>query len=79
MGSTLSRHQADLLAIHFDRAMLMLDGDEAGRHGATTIAHSLEPRIHLTVVRLGDGVQPDQQSAEDLQCLIGSHIDAPTT
>jgi hypothetical protein len=30
MGSTLSRYQADLLATHFDRVVLMLDGDEAG-------------------------------------------------
>jgi DNA primase len=31
MGSALSRHQADLLATHFDRDLLMLDSDEAGR------------------------------------------------
>jgi DNA primase len=30
MGSTLYRYQADLLATHFDRVVLMLDGDEAG-------------------------------------------------
>ena len=35
MGSTLSRPQADLLTTHFDRVLLMLDGDQAGRHGET--------------------------------------------
>jgi hypothetical protein len=59
--------------------VLMLDGDEAGRQGTTTIAHILAPRIHLTRVGLDDGVQPDQQSSDDLQRLVRSHIDAPTT
>jgi DNA primase len=31
MGSTMSRTQADLLRSHFDRIMLMLDGDPAGQ------------------------------------------------
>ena len=40
MGSTLSRQQGDLLTTHFDRVLLMLDGDEAGRHGAA------DDRVH---------------------------------
>jgi DNA primase len=35
MGSTVSRPQTELLVSHFDRAVLMLDGDDAGRQGTT--------------------------------------------
>ena len=38
--NALSRRQADLLATHFDRAVLMLDGDEAGRLGSVSAARN---------------------------------------
>ena len=43
MGSSLSRHQADLLKQHFQQILVMLDDDTAGRQGATAIAEALMP------------------------------------
>jgi 5S rRNA maturation endonuclease (ribonuclease M5) len=63
MGSTLSRYQADLLVSHFDRVVLMLDGDEAGRQGAMTIAQTLGVHMSVSAISLEDGRQPDQLSA----------------
>lgn len=74
MGSTLSRPQADLLATHFDRVLLMLDGDDAGRHGAAAIPSALAGRIELVPILLGDGTQPDQLPAVAIRQLLGAHI-----
>jgi DNA primase len=38
MGCTMSDQQADLLSRRFTQAIVMLDGDEAGRHGSAAIA-----------------------------------------
>jgi DNA primase catalytic core len=76
MGSTLSRHQADLLCTHFDRVLLMLDGDAAGRHGATAVADALTARIRLTPITLDDGCQPDHLSADVLRQRVGAHLHA---
>lgn len=70
MGSTLSRHQADLLTTHFDRVLLMLDGDEAGREGAAAVASTLAGRIAVIPILLDEGTQPDQLAAEALQCEL---------
>jgi len=70
MGSTLSRYQADLLVSHFDRDVLMLDGDEAGRQGAMTIAQTLVVHMSVSAISLEDGRQPDQLSAAAVRQLI---------
>jgi DNA primase len=70
MGSTLSRYQADLLSTHFERVLLMLDGDEAGRQGAATIANALTARMPVEVIALDDGNQPDQLRPEKIQSLM---------
>ena len=72
MGSTLSAHQAQLLASHFDHVVLMLDGDLAGQQGAATAARSLQPRVNVTVIRLAPGVQPDQLAPTELNRLLRS-------
>jgi len=81
MGSTLSRHQADLLASHFDRVLLMLDGDEAGRHGAMSIAQALGPRMSVSVTSLEDGRQPDQLTPSEITAVMAPYGDliAPAT
>jgi DNA primase len=65
LGSTISDPQAELLATHFSQAVLilMLDGDEAGRHGSAAIARRLGDRMHIAVIPLGDSTQPDQLAA----------------
>jgi DNA primase len=76
MGSTLSRPQADLLCAHFDRVLLMLDGDAAGRHGATAIVDALTGRIRVTRITLDEGCQPDHLSADVIQELVRGHVHA---
>jgi 5S rRNA maturation endonuclease (ribonuclease M5) len=72
MGSTLSRAQADLLTKHFGRALVMLDGDNAGRQGAAMIADILAARIPNFTIALEDGVQPDQLAPDRIRSLMGS-------
>jgi DNA primase len=74
MGSTLSRHQADLLATHFDRVVLMFDGDDAGRQGAMGIAQTLGARMSVTGISLEDGRQPDQLSSDITRKLMESVV-----
>jgi len=71
MGSNISRHQADLLATHFDRVRLMLDGDEAGRQGAASIARTLAPRIPTMLVSLRHDTQLDQLTPEEIRHVVG--------
>ncbi|MCA1559924.1 MAG: toprim domain-containing protein [Acidobacteria bacterium] len=71
MGSTLSRDQADLLCAHFERMLLMLDGDQAGRHGAATIADTLAGRMPISTIALEDGAQPDELAWDRIRSLIG--------
>ena len=66
MGSALSRHQADLFAGHFDRVVLMLDGDEAGRQGAMSIAQTLAMRMSVVPIALDNGRQPDQMTPRQI-------------
>jgi DNA primase len=73
MGSTLSRHQADLLVTHFDRVILMLDGDEAGRQGATSIAQALGGRMSVSAISLADRSQPDQLAPGEIQRLLSTN------
>jgi DNA primase len=74
MGSTLSRPQGDLLTTHFDRVLLMLDGDDAGRHGAAAITSTLAGRIEVIPILLDERMQPDQLAAVAIECLLGAYI-----
>jgi DNA primase len=70
MGSTLARSQADLRTSHFDRIMLMLDGDAAGQQGTATIRNLLAPQMPVAVVSLQEREQPDQLVAREIQRLV---------
>jgi DNA primase len=59
MGSTLSRHQADLLKQHFQRVFVILDDDTAGHQGVTAIAEALASTMPVTVISVDGGQQPD--------------------
>jgi hypothetical protein len=74
MGSALSRHQAELLVNHFDHAVLMLDGDDAGRQGTATIHTALASRIAVTTISLESGTQPDQLPIERLRTVITGQL-----
>jgi DNA primase len=72
IGSTLSQHQAELLYRHFDRVLPMLDGDEAGRLGVSTIAAMLARQMAVMLITLDEGKQPDQLTPDALQGLLST-------
>lgn len=70
MGSSLSAMQESALLCHFDRIVLMLDGDVAGRAASQAIAARLGGRRPLQVVHVADGSQPDQLSSSTIRQLL---------
>lgn len=73
MGSSLSVRQESSLVEHFDRVILLLDGDAAGRAGSRSIAARLSGRCSLITLELPDGAQPDQLSTAAIQELLEIH------
>lgn len=71
LGSWLSDEQSELLATHFDRVLLMLDADDAGRQGMEDAILKLAPHLWVKTTSLPDDTQPDQMTPEDLQKLLG--------
>ena len=74
MGSSLSAAQESALLRHFDRLVLMLDGDAAGHAASEAIASRLSGRCSVQVVRVPDGSQPDQLSCSDIRRLLAMLI-----
>ena len=72
MGCSMSGPQEELLARYFESAVIVLDGDDAGRTGAEDISNRLKHRLFVQVVTIPQGKQPDQLSAEELTDLLGS-------
>jgi DNA primase len=71
MGCTMSQAQEKLLAQHFGQAVLMLDGDDAGRGATEEIAEGLQRIVYpVKTVDLPDGVQPDRLSSEEIQNIL---------
>jgi len=70
MGCSLSAAQEQLLVSDFDRVIVMLDGDEAGRKAAGEISNRLVPRMFVRMVDVGKDKQPDQLSSELLRQLL---------
>jgi DNA primase len=70
MGCSLSPVQAQVLREHFERVILMLDGDEAGRHATEVIHHQLAAKTRLVVIPVCDGMQPDQLSSPVIKSLL---------
>jgi DNA primase len=70
MGSSCSKRQEDLLVEKFQRVVLLLDGDDAGRAGAAEIAARIVRRRWVRVIDLPDGKQPDMLSEEELKQLF---------
>jgi DNA primase len=70
MGSSLSEHQERLLLGQFKKLTLLLDGDAAGREAAAEIAPRLIRKLHVRIVDVPEGKQPDQLSSEELTALL---------
>ncbi|MGQ0736604.1 MAG: toprim domain-containing protein [Acidobacteriota bacterium] len=70
MGSTLSRPQTDLLTTHFDRVVVMLDGDDAGRQGTAAITTTLAGSLDVVPILLDEHTQPDQLAPVEIRRLV---------
>jgi len=69
MGCSLSQHQEQLLRAYFDEAILLLDGDKAGRAAAPAVASRLVSTLSTRIVEVPYGTQPDQLGADQIRCL----------
>ncbi len=69
-GSSLSDEQAAILAATGRPIVLMFDGNEAGRVGMRTAAGKLISKTFVRAVKLPDGTEPDELSAEQLKMLL---------
>jgi DNA primase len=73
MGATMSNAQEELIREHFAHVVVMLDGDDAGRGASEGITDRLRRAVfQVDVVPLGDGIQPDQLSTDELHQLLSS-------
>jgi DNA primase len=70
MGSSLSAAQKTVLLRQFDRMVLMLDGDAAGRAASDAITARLSGWSPVQVVRVPDGSQPDHLSCATIRQLL---------
>ncbi len=69
-GDSVSEAQADLLAQHgFKHVILIFDGDEGGHTGTKTSLPILAERLFVKTVALDDGVKPDSMSEELVDAL----------
>jgi DNA primase len=73
MGAALYDEQQRALLEHFQRVILMLDGDTAGRRATAIMAARLRQHALVRVIHLPDQVQPDQLSTDDIRQLLPAH------
>ena len=60
MGTDVSEAQAQLLAeAGFKYAMLILDGDDAGRLATPAAVHKLSQELYVKTLVLPEGIKPD--------------------
>ena len=72
MGSALYPPQQRILLQRFQRVILMLDGDAAGRRATAEVAARLRAYCQVQVVDLAERMQPDQMSPEQIRQLLGA-------
>lgn len=70
MGTALSASQGRVLTGRFERVVLLLDGDAAGRAGTRAISTQLSRKCKVAVANVPDGEQPDQLAPLAIQDLI---------
>lgn len=70
MGSSLSREQEKVLVERFQRVILMLDGDDAGRVATRTIRAKLLQKCAVLTATVSRGAQPDQLSPGEIRELL---------
>jgi DNA primase len=72
MGSSLSATQQETLGQHFQRVVLLFDGDDAGKKATDECLLRFGPQLWVRALVLPSGQQPDQLSTEELSQLLGS-------
>jgi len=70
MGSSLSPAQEEVLINTFKSALLMMDGDEAGRSATTDCLSRLGRRIWVKAILLPGGQQPDALRSNMISQLL---------
>ena len=70
MGCSLSEQQERLLVERFQIAVLLLDGDEAGKLGTDECLLRLGRRMWVKAVVVPEGKQPDKLSVEELRGVM---------
>ena len=76
LGTTLSPTHQTWLA-RAPALLLLLDGDQPGRHAATAIAARLSPHTRLATHDLPRGCDPDDLSDHELAGLVASYLPSP--
>ncbi len=69
MGSSLSPEQERIIE-RFERVILMLDGDGAGRVATRTIRCKLAHKCEVLTLMVSNGTQPDHLSTAEIRRLI---------
>jgi DNA primase len=72
MGNNMSQQQEKIITARFKRVTILLDGDDAGRKAAEGIASRLIHKLHVRIIDLPDGKQPDEFPAEKLTQVLNS-------
>lgn len=70
MGCSMSEEQERLLVAMSALALLMLDGDQAGRKGTEELLAKLGRCIWVKALQVQEGRQPDQMKTEEIQAIL---------
>jgi DNA primase len=70
MGSWLSQAQQEGLVAHFQKLVVMLDGDQAGRQATQQIIRRLGSKIPLRWAVVPTAQQPDQLPVAEIRRLV---------
>lgn len=73
MGSALYEPQQRALLEHFQRVILMLDGDAAGRRATSEMAARLRPHCMVEVIHLAPDAQPDRMPSQEIRQILQAH------
>lgn len=72
MGNSISPRQVELLAEHVasGKAIVMLDGNKAGREGTPGVLAALSEQLWVRCVLLDEDQQPDSLTKEELDAVL---------
>jgi DNA primase len=75
MGCALSTRQERMLLDRFERVVLMLDGDAAGRTASRALNARLSRQCRVSVIEIPDGAQPDQLTPATISRLLQDPVE----